>query len=223
VSDARLRRLERRWQETRSLDDEAALLRERARAGVISPARLRVASALGHSAARLVAPRPLLPVSFDGFDAPLYESGHPDWTPWEELLRDAGREVAVRMALPVAELGLAMCRELVPLARAAPVPELEAVLDTARAWTDDPCTERRDAVQGALQIAHTLVVNEELMWSGTTTVISAGSVVTEPTWPSCLRETVWWYATPGGSRDEARLRGAYQAIVEAVVPWALSP
>ncbi|MGE0707023.1 MAG: hypothetical protein AB7N76_02470 [Planctomycetota bacterium] len=53
MSDESLRRLERRWQETGAVDDEAALLTERARVGALDPERLRLAAYCGHPAAVL--------------------------------------------------------------------------------------------------------------------------------------------------------------------------
>lgn len=53
--DDRIRRLERAWLTTGSIDDEAALLAERVRMGVVDPARVRLAGHLGHPAAAMVA------------------------------------------------------------------------------------------------------------------------------------------------------------------------
>jgi hypothetical protein len=52
MSDARLRELERRWQESGSVEDEAALLAARTRAGQLEPCALRLQAYLGHPAAR---------------------------------------------------------------------------------------------------------------------------------------------------------------------------
>ena len=51
MSDTKLRELERRWKETGSLDDEAAYLRERVRAGGLSSECLELAAFCGHGAA----------------------------------------------------------------------------------------------------------------------------------------------------------------------------
>lgn len=53
MTDARLRELERRWRESGTDADEAAYLRERARAGALPPERLAAAAACGHAAACL--------------------------------------------------------------------------------------------------------------------------------------------------------------------------
>lgn len=55
MTDERLRAAERRWREAGTVDDEAAYLRERARAGELAPERLRWAAACGHDAALRVA------------------------------------------------------------------------------------------------------------------------------------------------------------------------
>lgn len=51
VVDQDLRALEARWRRTRAVDDEAAWLRARARAGVLDPGRCTLAAVLGHEAA----------------------------------------------------------------------------------------------------------------------------------------------------------------------------
>jgi hypothetical protein len=51
VADERWRALERRWQQTGAVADEAALLAERVRAGDLSEARVRLVAWLGHEAA----------------------------------------------------------------------------------------------------------------------------------------------------------------------------
>lgn len=51
MTDVRLRELERRWREGRELADEAALLRERVRAALLTEERLRLAAYCGHEGA----------------------------------------------------------------------------------------------------------------------------------------------------------------------------
>lgn len=53
MSDQRFRELQRRWEVTRSVDDEAALLREGLRIGAVDPAHVRLAAMFGHRAAQL--------------------------------------------------------------------------------------------------------------------------------------------------------------------------
>lgn len=47
MSDARLRELKRRWQQSGAVDDEAAFLRERVRVGDLTALRLRIAAYAG--------------------------------------------------------------------------------------------------------------------------------------------------------------------------------
>ncbi len=55
MTDQVLREAQRRARETGSVEDEAAYLRARVRAGDLDRTRLRLAARLGHSAARLLA------------------------------------------------------------------------------------------------------------------------------------------------------------------------
>jgi hypothetical protein len=54
MGDLRLRKLERRWKETGTVEDEAAYLLEAVRAGALSQRNLELASDLGYRAARHV-------------------------------------------------------------------------------------------------------------------------------------------------------------------------
>lgn len=54
MADQRLRQLERAWSQSESVNDEAALIAERLRTGVINTARLSLAQTLEHEAARLL-------------------------------------------------------------------------------------------------------------------------------------------------------------------------
>jgi hypothetical protein len=60
MSDQNVRALERRWNETGAVEDEAAYLQARVRAGELSQERLDVASWVGYAAARLARPQPPL-------------------------------------------------------------------------------------------------------------------------------------------------------------------
>jgi len=54
VSDSRLQALERAWEASGSVEDEAAFLRERVRVGDLSQERLELAACCGHAGARHV-------------------------------------------------------------------------------------------------------------------------------------------------------------------------
>ena len=62
MSDSKLRELERRWRETKSVEDEAAYLRERVRVGDLTQERLELAAYCGHEGARRAAEADRSPV-----------------------------------------------------------------------------------------------------------------------------------------------------------------
>ena len=105
--DARLRSLRRRSETTGALEDEAALLRERSRAGDLDRERLELAAWLGHPAAVSVVGRQapddleLLLCSFEH----LLQHG-PGLGRW-------GKEACVRAALATGRLALGRWRALV--------------------------------------------------------------------------------------------------------------
>lgn len=88
MSDLKLRELERRWQETRAAADEAALARERLRAGDLTPEWLELGVHVGYPAALIVGevePRRVQPLA--------------DWVGEVERW---GKEALVRVALAAA-------------------------------------------------------------------------------------------------------------------------
>lgn len=96
--DERLRALEQRWLETKSLEDEAAWIAESIRAGVLDAKRVALAGKFGHEAAAAFGDAQF------GFD---YST---EWEEWAtgviEAASEAGfdpRLVLVRVALPTAE------------------------------------------------------------------------------------------------------------------------
>lgn len=54
MSDQRFRELQRRWESTRSVDDEVALLQQALRTGALDSAKVRLAAMFGHPAAQIV-------------------------------------------------------------------------------------------------------------------------------------------------------------------------
>ena len=58
MADERVRELERRFQESRAPDDEAAWLRERVRTGQLDPRHLDLAAFMGHAPAALAGGQP---------------------------------------------------------------------------------------------------------------------------------------------------------------------
>lgn len=87
VSDERLRELERCWQETGTVEDEAAFLSERIRVGSLDQRRLELAAYCGHEASSRV-----------------WGALVPDNPPAARSLLEQGREVEVRASLCEARL-----------------------------------------------------------------------------------------------------------------------
>ncbi len=121
MTDGALRALERRWRATGAVEDEAAWLAARLRAGVLAEARLRAAARLGHRAAQ----------------AALGDAAD-DGSPVGTVLRlHEGREgdLAAR-ALDLAALGVAWADALLPLWDAAREESLPGDLEAARVAVD---------------------------------------------------------------------------------------
>ncbi len=123
MSDAVLRDLERRWRQTRSVDDEAAYLLRRVRAGALSQARLDLAAYCGHAA--FAARGDAGPDTAEAFVAGL--------APW-------GREVCVRAGLAAFDRAFAATGPSKPGAGC-----VEALGD----WVECPCEAHVRAVQAA--------------------------------------------------------------------------
>ena len=93
MSDAKLRELERKWKESGSVEDEAAYLRERVRAGDLTQERLELAAYFGHAAAGRALPMSLI------------QAAAPADLGWERLEAD-GPEAVVRGLLAVSRAAL---------------------------------------------------------------------------------------------------------------------
>ncbi len=96
MSDERLREFERRWKETGSVEDEAAYLLERVRAGELTQERLEMAAYCGHEAARFASgtTEPPIPKD-DGLDRT---------SRWESLLTAGGCAVIVRACVSAGQV-----------------------------------------------------------------------------------------------------------------------
>lgn len=123
MTDRRLRELERRWQETGNVQDEAAYLVERVRAGDLRRERLELAARWGHAGARQAV-----------------ESGDP----WP------GARAVIDRTLPdgkraFAPLCVHMARALLGEfeARFPPDEQLTTAVETAEAWVRCPCPRIR--------------------------------------------------------------------------------
>ena len=96
VSDEKLRELERRWRETGAVEDEAAFLLERVRAGELTQERLELAAYCGHAGARRAVAAPKDPPQALG---QLLEDVEASW----------GQRVAVGVAVAATQAALASC------------------------------------------------------------------------------------------------------------------
>lgn len=130
MADERLRALRRRWEETGSVDDEAAYLRERVRAGELTLARLELAAHGGHEAARLACGGGVAATSL---------------TDWLHAMSAWGPHVQLRS---LAFTG----RALLPLWQACSQdarPRL--ALDAIDDWVARPSRKRAEAVRGVVK------------------------------------------------------------------------
>lgn len=149
MSDEKLRELERRWRETGAAQDEAALLRERVRVGVLPRRQLELAAYLGHPAAQ----EALGPSVFSEPPAVGWSVG-PGLSE-EEMARSDFRALLLGLdwwGVP------ALVRGLCVLARRA-LPDFEAArpgerrphafLEAAERWSGDPSSETLGALKAA--------------------------------------------------------------------------
>lgn len=135
MSDDYLRQLEARWRETGDAPDEARLLLERMRAGLLGRPRLELAAFLGHEAARLALPAsPTL--------------GGPEPTRLADDLWPWGKEAAVAGAVAAAHA---------VVAEPARDPRPRRAVEAAAAWVHCPCeahvAQARRAGDAALEAA----------------------------------------------------------------------
>ena len=129
MSDAKLRELERQWRESGSIEDEAAYLRERVRAGDLTQERLELAAYFGHAAAGHALP------------APLIQAATPANLGWERLEAD-GPEAVIRGLLAVSRAALNEW-ERAGRARSRPCASIAAV----EAWLACKGSEQLDRVR----------------------------------------------------------------------------
>ncbi len=141
MSDDYLQQLEARWRETGDAPDEARLLVERMRAGVLPRPRLELAAFLGHEAARLALPGS---PGIDG-EAPTRLAG--ELWPWG---KEACVAAAVAASHAVSTLDLGARRD-------ARDGRPRRAIEAAAAWVHCPCDAHvaaaRQAADAALQAA----------------------------------------------------------------------
>jgi len=133
VSDADLREMERRFRETGSVEDEAAWLLERVRAGELEQNRLDLAACLGHEAS--------------GGGAPASEDA-PNHLEMLKALRLAGTETVARAAVGAARRVLHYWTEAYPTDTRP-----ESAIEAAENWILCQCQTHLDrAEQAALDV-----------------------------------------------------------------------
>ncbi len=130
MSDADLRELERRWQETNALADHVAYLRARKKLGPLAVERLDLAAYLGHEAARLA----VGPERFEALPALV-----PDLRDWVLGLERWGIEASVRAAV-------AAVRLILPADEPAGAPSKKG-LRAAEALLACPCDKHEKAAR----------------------------------------------------------------------------
>lgn len=206
MADDRIRSLERRFKQSGSLDDEAAWLAARNRAGEISDDQLELAADLAHDPARLALNKPPL--------------RYLDLSVWSRELHDRwGQAVLVRVAL-------ATTRHLLATIRPDELPEgageawgwIENSLGAVDEWVGCPCKQHAGAVRRRVQgWRRRLMLHLEpaVGESCARAVLETLHTVAPPNRHTRGFEAAGWVADALGT---ARVR----AVVAAdVVPWAL--
>lgn len=133
MSDERLRQLERRWKETGSVEDEAAFLLGRVRAGDLTDERLELAAFCGHAGARRACPQVVRNPPQD--PVRLFEEVEGSW----------GKRVAVGVAVAAAQAALTSCSRSGHPEAAVPT----FLVDAADAAFKCPCSTHAEAAWAA--------------------------------------------------------------------------
>lgn len=144
MSDERLREQERRWLETRSVEDEAAYLVERARVGAVSRARLRAAAVAGSAAAARATdttpgPAPTRPGSWLRRRLDRFADFRDGWralSDWASGFDRAGAACGVLLRVECARVSLPLFESAFPTDERP-----RRLLLATGAWCDCPCDE----------------------------------------------------------------------------------
>lgn len=217
-----LRTLQRRAQETRSVEDQARVLAERLRRGLITQQRLELAAYVGNVAARLVVP-PVDRLSDKADDQLERWEDADDWvlTAWCRGLSLWGEAICVRATVAAGrgaqswweahvfdDGGAPDCASPAAGGRCgdcsacAVVLAADHALDSAQAWLDEPSTEYRAQAMLPTLLAGRLIK----FWHGPQLVLE--------------QHTQWVVAIERASEvvDESAIR---DAIHEGLADWAL--
>ncbi len=139
MSDEKLRELERRWKGTGAVEDEAAFLLERVRAGELTQERLELAAYCGHQAATAA-------MAHQPFSGTLED--------WVRGLAGFGfapvDQLAARVAVAVADSVQGGWERRGDDGDDTP----QQAIDATRAWIDCPCSNHLRAAERTAEIAH---------------------------------------------------------------------
>lgn len=213
MSDDYLQQLEARWRETGDAPDEARLLLERMRAGLLPRPRLELAAFLGHEAARMALPgSPGLDV-----EEPARLAG--ELWPWG---KEACVAAAVAASHAVSTLDLGAPRDARP----------RRAIEAAAAWVHCPCEPHvagaRLAAEAALQAAGIAQANAQSSADRYPALAAHHAAAAAAAWPAPVASKhahraikyAEEAALASGALDRADLTGI---ICRALVLWALGP
>lgn len=135
MSDEKLRELERRWRETSAVDDEAAWLAERIRAGQVVLDQVEAIAMMGYPAALIVLGK------------------HPAWLAQQSLLTVINQFGPLSMPRVMLILLGQLCLEM---GISEPPARIAAMIAVARTWLDAPTDAHthRAGVEAELCMAH---------------------------------------------------------------------
>lgn len=245
MTDQRLRRLEREVAASPSPESEAALLRERLRAGTLSLERLELAAYCGHEAALAIVPRPHGAPSDCGLchghpDGILVmhtaTSGLPPWSrepcshelrPWVRGLALWGHKVMTRASVAAARCALPVWCDITRLSR-------RRGLHTEREAKEGVCTRCTKGDPGFGLPGDAIVAAERWIrsdWSASDHDSYGVGREWDEAWSRCWRQAAWTpapWASDGARETEitgsAALAGeapVRAAIQSALISWAL--
>lgn len=152
MGDERLREQERRWRESRSVEDEAAYLVERVRVGAVSRTRLVAAAVAGSAVAARAADTtagaaPARPGSWLRRHLDRYENFREGWralSDWASGFDRASAACGVLLRVECARVSLPLFESAVPTDERP-----RRLLLATSAWCDDPCDEHVRQVAAA--------------------------------------------------------------------------
>ena len=167
MTDARLRELERRFEHTRSIEDEAAWLRARVQAGELSEGRVRLAALLEHAAAS---------ICVRAWGAP---ERLRDAQQIAKHLASAGRETLVRGIVSVGRSVVEHYRTAPEIARPEHVTSAASALDAVEDWLLCPCAAHALAAERAGEAVECRLASGHLLLARTAgRAVSADSLRT---------------------------------------------